>query len=47
MMCAEDVMAQETAFLTAMGKVASYEIEGTKLTLLDAGGAMLLVFDGA
>jgi heat shock protein HslJ len=47
MMCAEDVMAQETAFLTAMEQVASYQIEGTQLRLLDDGGAMLLGVDGA
>jgi heat shock protein HslJ len=47
MMCAEDVMAQETVFLAAMEQVASYEIEGTQLRLLDADGAMLLGFDGA
>ena len=47
MMCAEDVMAQETAFLAAIEQVASYEIEGTQLRLLDDSGAMLLGFDGA
>jgi len=47
MMCADDVMAQETAFLAAMGTVASYQIEGAQLQLLDDSGAMLLGFDGA
>ena len=47
MACAEEVMAQESAFLSAMEQVASYEIEGTQLRLLDADGAMLLGFDGA
>jgi heat shock protein HslJ len=46
MMCAEDVMAQETAFLTAMEQVAGYAIEGTQLSLSDVSGAMLLAFDG-
>jgi heat shock protein HslJ len=46
MMCAEDVMAQESAFLAAMGQVARFEIDGTQLRLLDSGGAMLLAFDG-
>jgi heat shock protein HslJ len=47
MMCAEDVMAQETAFLAAMEQVAAFEIEGTQLSLLDGSGALLLGFDGA
>jgi heat shock protein HslJ len=47
MMCADDVMAQETAFLSAMDQVSSYEIEGTQLRLLGDGGAVLLEFDGA
>jgi heat shock protein HslJ len=47
MMCAEDVMAQEAAFLSAMEQVAGYAIEGTQLSLLDASGAMLLAFEGA
>lgn len=47
MMCAEDVMAQEAAFLQAMEQVAAFEIEGSQLRLLDSGGAMLLGFDGA
>lgn len=47
MMCAEDVMAQESAFLAAMERVAGYAIEGTQLSLVDASGAMLLAFEGA
>lgn len=47
MMCADDVMAQETAFFSAMEQVASYEIVGAQLQLLDDSGAMLLGFDGA
>ncbi len=47
MMCAQDVMAQESAFLSAMEQVAGYAIDGTQLQLLDKAGAMLLGFDGA
>lgn len=47
MMCAEDVMAQESVFLAAMERVAGYAIEGTQLSLVDASGAMLLAFEGA
>jgi len=46
MVCAEDVMAQEAAFIDAMSRVSSSEIEGTGLTLLDASGAPLLGFVG-
>lgn len=46
MACADDVMAQESAFLTSMGEVASFAIEGAQLTVSDASGAMLLGFDG-
>lgn len=46
MACAEDVMGQEAAFLDAMSRVASSEIEGAGLTLLDASGEPLLGFSG-
>ena len=46
MACADDVMAQENAFLTSMQEVASFAIEGSQLTLSDASGALLLGFDG-
>ncbi len=46
MACADDVMAQESAFLASMGEVASFAIEGSQLTLSDASGALLLGFDG-
>lgn len=46
MACADDVMAQESAFLASMGEVASFAIEGAQLTVSDASGAMLLGFDG-
>jgi heat shock protein HslJ len=47
MACADDVMAQESAFLASMEQVAGYVIDGTQLQLLDKAGAMLLGFDGA
>jgi heat shock protein HslJ len=46
MACADDVMAQESAFLASMGEVASFAIEGSQLTVSDASGALLLGFDG-
>jgi heat shock protein HslJ len=46
MACADDVMAQESAFLASMGDVASFAIEGSELTLSDGSGALLLGFDG-
>ncbi len=46
MACAEDVMAQETAFLTSLAEVAGSAIEGSRLTLLDGSGAPLLGFVG-
>ena len=46
MACADDVMAQEGAFLASMQEVATFAIEGTQLTLSDGSGALLLGFDG-
>jgi heat shock protein HslJ len=46
MACADDVMAQEGAFLASMEQVASFAIEGSQLTVSDATGALLLGFDG-
>ena len=43
--CGDQVMSEEHAFLEAMGKVKGYAIEGTQLTLTDAGGATLLTFE--
>ncbi len=45
MACPEPAMSQEQAFLTALGTVASYEISGAQLTLFDAAGAAVLLFD--
>jgi heat shock protein HslJ len=47
MACADDVMAQESAFLASMQDVATFVIEGSQLTLSDGSGALLLGFDGA
>jgi heat shock protein HslJ len=47
MACADDVMAQEAAFLTAMEGVATSSIEGSRLTLFDGSGAPLLAFIGS
>lgn len=45
MMCPEPAMSQEQAFLANLALVASYEIAGTQLTLFDANGAAVLVFE--
>ena len=47
MACADDVMAQESAFLEAMALVGELSIEGTRLTLGVRSGAPLLGFVGA
>ena len=46
MACAQDVMDQANAFTAGLGATASSTIDGTTLTLSDAGGALLLAFDG-
>jgi len=43
----EGVMEQEQAFLAALGRVATFAIEGGSLTLSDADGAFLLGFDAS
>ena len=40
----EGVMAQEQAFLAALGSVARYSIDGELLMLYDEGGKTLVVF---
>lgn len=45
MACPEPAMSQEQAFLANLGQVASYAISGTELTLFDAAGTALLVFE--
>jgi len=44
MACAEPVMAQESAFLAALGATASFSISGDRLSLHDSGGDARLVF---
>lgn len=44
---AGDVMAQESAFVDAMGAVASFSIQGERLLLLDDDSSLLLSFDGS
>lgn len=46
MACADDVMAQESAFLSGMQDVASFAVDGAQLKLMDASGALLLGFEG-
>jgi heat shock protein HslJ len=45
MSCGPALDGAEQAYFAALGRVASYAIEGTTLTLLDAGGAELLAYD--
>jgi heat shock protein HslJ len=45
MACPAPQMAVEQAYLAALPKVASFAVEGTTLTLRDAGGAALLVYE--
>jgi heat shock protein HslJ len=40
MACEQPVMDQETAYLAALQKVATYQMEGTELIMRDAEGAM-------
>ena len=43
--CIEEARnAQETAYLGALAKVASYSVDGDRLTLRDASGAALATF---
>ena len=44
MACEEPLMQQESAFLAALGKTASYQIVEGQLSLLDAQGAVILIF---
>ncbi|WP_343390200.1 META domain-containing protein, partial [Candidatus Amarobacter glycogenicus] len=47
MACAEDVMAQETAFLAALPMATTYAIQGDALELRDANGALVASFTSA
>lgn len=42
MACAADIMAQEAAYFAALAAVASYELDGNSLRLLDAAGIPLI-----
>ncbi|GAB4578046.1 MAG: META domain-containing protein [Anaerolineales bacterium] len=44
MACEEDINLREAAFLHALAEVASYQLERSSLTLLDANGNMLMSF---
>jgi len=44
MMCAEDVMAVEKAFLQGMARASRYQIEEGRLSLMDEAGVILLIF---
>lgn len=44
MACEEARMAQENAFMTALGKVAAYRLKSGRLELLDAAGKVQLTF---
>lgn len=44
MACADDVTQAEAEYFTALGEVATYEINGTTLTLRDASGAMQVTY---
>jgi heat shock protein HslJ len=45
-LCEPDVMSQEQSFLTAMGNVATFAVDGSQLTMSDSSGAALLTFVG-
>jgi heat shock protein HslJ len=43
----EDINAAESAYFAALAEVASYRLEDGRLTLFDADGAELLVFEAS
>ncbi len=45
MACEEPLMAQEAAYLAALQSAAEFDIEGSTLTLLDADGAEVAVYE--
>ncbi len=45
MACAEDVMAQEQAFIEALLAATTYEVAGDELSLSDANGTVLATFE--
>ncbi|HMK11451.1 MAG TPA: META domain-containing protein, partial [Acidimicrobiales bacterium] len=42
--CADDVMTEETAYFTALGNVAKFEIDGDTLTLRDSSGSTQVTY---
>lgn len=44
MACAEDVMAQEQAYMAALATSASYKVTGDKLEIMNADGTVVLTF---
>jgi len=46
MMCPQPVMDTETAFLTALGSVTSYKIDGNTLSLFGTNGSVLAQLQG-
>ena len=47
MACENDLMQQETQYLSLLPKAAKYEISGDQLTLFDAAGTKLLIYKSA
>jgi len=43
--CEDSLMEQETAYLAAIQSAAEFDIEGTKLKLLDADGAEIAIYE--
>ncbi len=44
MMCEQAIMDQETAYINALGQVNTYSVSDSQLTLKDASGKTILVF---
>ena len=45
MACEEPLMTQASMFYTALNRVETFNLEGSKLTLMDAGGSAVLEFE--
>ena len=45
MACEEPLMTQSSMFYTALNRVEAFNLEGRKLTLMDAGGTAVLEFE--
>lgn len=46
-MCPEEVMVQEMAFLAALSATTNYRVEGSRLSLLTASGTFTAIFERA